>query len=258
MEIIFPWYRLGYIIPHRHTDLDGYQFARVAPDGMMLVTTQLDLAEYSLEAVERELPALWQGVDVLGSRVDAISISGVPLAASLGRSRMSSLLAEASDRSGVRCSTDLEAHIDAARHLGAERIALATRWPDALNGRIVDYLGKAGIAVAVVKAQQRNLQQNKTAEPKADHELALRLGRDVLAAAPDAQALMLPGGLWFAIYAAPLLEAEFGIPVLLNITATTWQALHTVDGRLGAYPPKGAGALLSGLARARQTEAISD
>lgn len=49
MPIVFPWYRLGYIIPHRHTDMDGYQFARVAPDGMLLVTTQLDLAEYSLE-----------------------------------------------------------------------------------------------------------------------------------------------------------------------------------------------------------------
>jgi hypothetical protein len=56
---------LGYIIPHRHTDMDGYQFARVAPDGMLFVTTQLDLAVYSLAAVERELPALWQGVDIL-------------------------------------------------------------------------------------------------------------------------------------------------------------------------------------------------
>ena len=28
--------------------------------------------------------------------------------------------------------------------------------------------------------------------------------------APDAQALLMPGGLWFAIYAVPVLEAEFG------------------------------------------------
>jgi hypothetical protein len=31
MAAVFPWYRLGYIIPHRHTDMDGYQIARVAP-----------------------------------------------------------------------------------------------------------------------------------------------------------------------------------------------------------------------------------
>ena len=239
MAIVFPWYKLGYIIPHRHTDMDGYQFARVAPDGMVLVTTQLDLAEYSLAAVERELPALWEGVDILASRTDSIAISGVPLAASLGRERTVALLAEASDRARRPCRTDLESHIEAMQHLGAERIALATRWPDALNDAIVEYLAQAGIEVASVQAEQRNLQQNKAADPEADHQLALRLGRAAMRAAPDAQALMLPGGLWFAIYAAPLLEAEFGVPVLLNITATVWAALHVVDGQLPAYPGGG-------------------
>ncbi|OAN42167.1 hypothetical protein [Mycolicibacterium iranicum] len=248
MAIVFPWFRLGYIIPHRHTDMDGYQFARVAPDGMLLVTTQLNLAEYSLSAVERELPALWQGVDILSSRADSIAISGVPLAASLGRERTSALLAEAADRSGLRCSTDLEAHIAALHHLGAERIALATRWPDALNARIVEYLGQAGIEVRRVEAEQRNLAQNKAADPEADHHLALRLGRAALAASPDAQALMLPGGLWFAIYAAPLLEAEFGVPVLLNITATVWSALHDSVVPLSERPTAESGLLLAGLA----------
>ena len=253
MAIIFPWYKLGYIIPHRHTDLDGYQFARVAPDGMMLVTTQLDLAEYSLAAVERELPALWDGVDILASRTDSIAISGVPLAASLGRERTGALLAEASDRAGRACRTDLESHIEAMQHLGAERIALATRWPDALNARIVDYLGQAGIEVRSLRAEQRDLQQNKAAGPEADHHLALRLGREALQAAPDAKALMLPGGLWFAIYAAPLLEAEFGVPVLLNISVTVWAALRAVDGGLAAYPAANAGALLAGLPGGAET-----
>jgi maleate cis-trans isomerase len=253
MAIIFPWYRLGYIIPHRHTDMDGYQFARVAPDGMLLVTTQLDLAEYSLAAVERELPALWQGVDILAARTDSIAISGVPLAASLGRTRMGALLAEATDRAGRRCYTDLESHIEAMQHFGAERIALATRWPDTLNERIVEYLGQAGIDVRAVRAEQRNLLQNKTADPEADHHLALRLGRSAMAAAPDAQALMLPGGLWFAIHAAPLLEAEFGVPVLLNITATVWSALHAARGPLPTYPGDGAGRLLAGLAAGGQS-----
>ena len=45
-------------------------------------------------------------------------------------------------------------------------------------------------------------------------------------AAPEAQALLLPGGLWYAIYAVPILEAEFGKPVLLNILSTTSAAMH--------------------------------
>jgi maleate cis-trans isomerase len=247
VTFVAPWYRLGYIIPHRHTDMDGYQFARVAPDGMMLVTTQLDLAEYSVAAVERELPTLREGVDILSSRCDSISISGVPLAASLGRTRTLAILDDAAQRSGLECLTDLEAHVLALQHLGAHRIAVATRWPDALNRAIVGYLGECGMEVGEVRAEQRDLAQNKVASPVADHDLALRLGREVLAAMPDAQALLLPGGLWFAIHAAPILEAEFGIPVLLNITSTTWAALRNSAGHLPQPTPPGAGLLLSTL-----------
>ena len=55
MSLVHPWYRLGYVIPHLYTDLDAYQFYRVAPAGMMLITTGLDLGQYSLAAVEAEL-----------------------------------------------------------------------------------------------------------------------------------------------------------------------------------------------------------
>ncbi|CAN5356832.1 hypothetical protein BH11ACT5_BH11ACT5_12910 [soil metagenome] len=247
MSIVFPWYRLGYIIPHRHTDMDGYQFARVAPDGMMLTTTQLDLAEYSIAAVERELPTLWEGVDILAPRVDSMSISGVPLAASLGRERTLRLLTDASERAGVACRTDLEAHIEAVHHLDATSIALATRWPEPLNQNIIGYLAEAGVTVLAHRSEQRDLQQNKAASPQGDHELALRLGREAMAAAPGAQALLLPGGLWFAIHAAPQLEAEFGVPVLLNITSTVWAALNSFEGALPVHPGAANGILLNSL-----------
>ena len=85
MSIVSPWLTLGYVIPHLYTDMDAYQFYRVAPDGMMLVTTGLNLKEYSLAAVETELPALWQAFARLKKKnVDRISLSGVPVASGLG------------------------------------------------------------------------------------------------------------------------------------------------------------------------------
>lgn len=95
---------------------------------------------------------------------------------------------------------------------------------------------EAGIEVVSLRAQGRNLDQNKTSSPLADHELALELGRAALAAAPEAQALLLPGGLWFAIHAMPILEAEFGKPVLLNITSTTRSALAAAAQPLKIRP----------------------
>ncbi|MGZ5224854.1 MAG: aspartate racemase/maleate isomerase family protein, partial [Burkholderiales bacterium] len=142
---------------------------------------------------------------------------------------------------GLTCDTDLEAHIATLHHFGATRIALATRWPESVNGALTRYLKDADIEVIAMRSRPRTLEQNKYASAADDHLLALELGREVLREAPAAQALLMPGGLWFAIHAVPLLEAEFGKPVLLNILSTTWAALaaarnrplHRPDGRCG-------------------------
>lgn len=237
MSIISPWYQLGYIIPHLYTDLDAYQFYRIAPEGMMLVTTGLNLKEYSLAAVELELPTLWERFDLLSrKKVDRISLSGVPVASALGRKKVLEILSEAEARTGLPCDTDLEAHIATLKHLGATRIALATRWPDAVNTALTRYLAEAGIKVLACRSRARSLAQNKASSAADDHRLALELGGEVLRATPDAQALLMPGGLWFAIHAVPVLEAQYDRPVLLNILSTTWAALHGAGERLAQRP----------------------
>ena len=248
MSPISPWYQLGYVIPHLYTDMDAYQFYRVAPEGMMLVTTGLDLRDYTLAAVERELPALWQRFDLLAKRkVDRIALSGVPVASALGRARMREILAEGEARTGLPCDTDLEAHIAVLQHLGARRIALATRWPEAVNAALTRYLAEAGIEVVARRSRSRSLDENKKAGAAEDHALALELGGQVLHEAPNAQALLMPGGLWFAIHAVPLLEAEHGRPVLLNILSTTWAALHAAGSRMQHRPDSRWGKVLASL-----------
>jgi maleate cis-trans isomerase len=249
LTMIAPWYYLGYIIPHLYTDVDAYQFYRIAPEGMVLVTTQLNLRDRTLPAVEDELPTLRERIDLLGrlGRVHRIAISGVPLAAALGRERTLALLEEAGARTGLPCDTDIEAHIRALKHLGASRIALAVKWSDAFNQSVIRYLGEAGIEVVAARGWGSSLEETKTSNAADDHLRALEVGRRLLTEAPSAQALMIAGGLWFAIHAIPILEAEFGKPVTLNITATTWAALHAAGGSIQRRPEPGWGKLLAGL-----------
>ena len=248
MSVISPWYELGYVIPHLYTDYDAYQFYRVAPEGMMLVTTGLNLTDYTLAAVESQIDDLWARFDLLARKgVDRISLSGVPVASALGRAKMLEILGEAEKRTAIACDTDLEAHIAAMKHLGAKRIAIASRWPDPVIDALTRYLGEAGIEVVVRRSRPRSLEANKNSDPAQDHLLALELGGAALRAAPEAEALLLPGGLWFAIHAVPLLEAEFGRPVLLNITSTTWAALNAAGPRMQGRPGKRWGRLLASL-----------
>ena len=84
------------------------------------------------------------------------------------------------------------------------------------------------------------------ADPAADHQLALELGAEAMRTAPNAQALLMPGSLWHAMHAVPLLEAEYGRPVLLNIISTTWAALQAVGARMPHRPnPRGSRLLAS-------------
>jgi len=214
----------------------------------MLVTTGLNLREYSLAAVEENLPTLWDRFDLLAKKkVDRMSLSGVPVASALGRKRMREILAEAEKRTGLPCDTDLEAHIATLNHFDAKKIALATRWPDSVNGALTRYLADAGIEVLACRSHPRSLDQNKYSVALEDHHLALELGAQVLRDAPDAQALLMPGGLWFAIHAVPLLEAQFGKPVLLNILSTTWAALHAAKQSIPHRPDPKWGKVLASL-----------
>ena len=246
MSIIHPWYHLAYVIPHAYTDNDAYQFYRVAPEGMMLVTTGLDLQGHSLEAVENELPAFWNAIDLLTRRkVDRIALSGVPVASMLGRKRMLDILAKAQDRSGIACDTDFEAHIAALKHFGATRIAVATRWHEATTTAVKRYLAEAGIEVIAMRSRGSSFGVRKESSGADDHQLALDLAGQVLRDAPQAQALLMPGGLWHAIHAVPLIEAEFGKPVLLNILSTTRAALVAAGDRMKVRPDPRWGKVLS-------------
>ena len=118
---------------------------------------------------------------------------------------------------------------------------------EAVNAALTRYLGDAGIEVLACRSRGRSLEQNKHASAAEDHLLALELGRAALQAAPQAQALLMPGGLWHAMHAVPILEQELGRPVLLNILSTTWAALHAAAARVPAANGPRWGKLLSSI-----------
>jgi maleate cis-trans isomerase len=241
--VIEPWFRLGYVTPHPLVDNVPYQFYRFAPDGVMLLLANLEIADYSIEAVEAELPLFWKHAEELArAGADRIVLTGVPVSAALGRERARALATEASATVGVPVTTDLESISAAAQHLGAERVALATRWHGPLNDAVAEYLGLAGIEVVGREASGRTMAENATLKAAEGMRLASELGRAALAAAPSAQALILPGGRWLSIHAIGELEAEFGKPVLLNLNCSLWAALHAAGRGL---PIEGWGRLLA-------------
>lgn len=238
-----PWFRLAYITPHPIVDNVPYQFYRFAPDGVMLMLANLEISDYSIAAVEHELPLFWKHVEELAhAGANRIVLTGVPVSAALGRERVLALKDEVKQRTGVSFDTDLEAIAAAAKHLGLTRVALATRWHEPLNDAVTAYLKLTGIEVVGRQARGATMAENATLKAADGMQLAINLGRTVLAAAPTAQGLILPGGRWLSTHAVAPLEAEFGKPVLLNLNASLWAGLRSTGRGL---PIEGQGLLLA-------------
>jgi arylmalonate decarboxylase len=141
----------------------------------------------------------------------------------------------------VPAESQAEATIAALRHLGARRIAVASRWAGELNDRLCAYFRHAGVEVLAVTSANQWGAQAFAMSIEQGVKLAFQLGREAMRRAPDAEALLLAGGAWRSLAAVPILEEDYGIPVVTNPIAPIWRLIH--DGI--APPVQGWGMLLA-------------
>ncbi|MBN8955983.1 MAG: hypothetical protein J0H17_05245 [Rhizobiales bacterium] len=120
--------------------------------------------------------------------------------------------------------------VDAARHLGLSRVAVAAPYEPWLLAHLVDYLKAAGLSVlnAVGLGEQANVKHG----PDAALALAKR------AWVPDADGLVLSCGNFRSLEAIPQIEQHIGKPLLTSNGCALWSAL-TVSGWRGAIPSGG-------------------
>lgn len=240
-----PDLQIGYILPTRVGDGIAWQFARACPPRMMLVAYPINLGAFSADGVEEALASLWPAHDFLVERrVARIVQGGLPVSAIMGREWVLRFLDEARQRSAIPTSADFEDVVEGFRSLDCRRIALAAKWEDGLMQRVADYLSHAGLEPLGWSSEAHSAAQVMQVGPAEGHDMAMALGRAAFRANPRADALLLGGGSWISALAVPLLEQEFGRPVVTNPCATWWAAMRQV----GQQPVQtGHGRLIDGL-----------
>jgi maleate cis-trans isomerase len=113
------------------------------------------------------------------------------------------------------------------------RIAIASRWAQQLNDRMVAYLEEAGIRTLAITSEGQWAKEAFGMSIEQGVKLAFQLGREAMRKAPEAEGLLLPGGTWRSLAVVPILEEDFGRPVFVNWTAHAWRLIHA-----GIAPPK--------------------
>jgi arylmalonate decarboxylase len=234
----------GTVMPADTDRLPHPQPQALLPPDILKVSSALDISDYTHDGVNEAIDKrYWTCVDRLVKQgAQSITLAGFPVASQLGRRRVLELQEQTAASTGLVADSHAEATIAALNHLGAKRITIASRWADELNERLTAYLTEAGMDVLAVTSANQWGKQAFAMSIEEGVKLAFQLGREAMRRAPRAEALLLAGGAWRSLAAVPILEEDFGIPVVTNPIAPVWRLIHQ-----GIAPPvEGWGRLLSG------------
>lgn len=189
-----------------------YEFYRLAPARVMLVSISMGLLEFSARDVERVFAPLDRLTAQLVERgVDIVVQGGVP------------------STSTVLCV------IEAVKALGITRLAVANKWSEAMNRSLGEFFAEDGVRVVGASTRSMAPAEFLRLSSREGTDLAYALGRGALEACPDADGLYIGGGAWLSLPAALRLEQELGKPVVNNQSAMVWDVCR----RLGCWQPRG-------------------
>ena len=168
------------------------------PPDIRRVSSSIEINDYTVDGVNEAIrDRYWMCVDdLIRQGAQSITLAGFPIASQLGRPRLLDLQAATALRTGVTADSQAEATVAALRHVGAKRIAIASRWSTQLNEKFVAYLENAEIEVLAITSVGQWAKQAFSMSIEEGVKLAFQLGREAMRQAPAAEALLLAGGAW--------------------------------------------------------------
>ncbi|MGH7835908.1 MAG: hypothetical protein ACREQK_19850 [Candidatus Binatia bacterium] len=243
---LLPRFRYGVIHPRSGEGLQrgpGYQLYRLVPLDVMELSTGLGLENYTPEGVEKALGNYWNCVELLArERAQVIIFGGAPISGVLGRPRVVELLQKTKEKTGIPADAPLEALIAAMKRLGLTKLAIGSRWADAVNEVMIRYLEHGGIKIVGITKRNQWASDASAMSLEEGMRMALDVGREAAKLAPKADAIAVPGGAAMSLHVIPALEEEFGKPAFTNMSVEVWNDLV----RPGIIPPvQGWGRLLA-------------
>jgi maleate isomerase len=239
---MFGWRkRIGYIAP-TVIEVVAYEFYRFAPDGVGLTGVTCSIDDWRPEEFEKGLAQVAAAAAYLGSRgVDFIIHGGGPLVVARGPGYEEIIVRDIESAANVKATTAVRAGMEALRHTGARRIAIASPYPQRHNDALSAYLTAHGFDV--IRAEGLNLpfKEMQNLPPAEIRDFA----GSVLAAAKDCEALYLPCPQWQAAQVVEALEQDSGKLVVAYTHACFFAAFRA----MGVYDAiRGHGRLLASLA----------
>lgn len=216
--------RIGHVYPAVVAETYFTDFFRVVPEGVTLAITNLSIQAIRSEDLKRSAAQLDQAIDYLAKRkVDCIIVGGGPIFRERGVAGELEFIERITKSTGIPTTTSQMATVDAARHLGIERLAIATPYSDDQNQKIAQYWRASGFEVGAVRGMNREIEEI--------HEIPLDAVyghvKKTFLESPGAQGVFVPCGHFTVPHIAEL-EADIKAPVIAATYAQVWAGLRMI------------------------------
>lgn len=237
--------RVGKLNPTVVASTFVYEFYKVAPPGIMLLTRNLAVRDVRNPADLKAAVGLMEEAvqDLKRAGADVILGAGIPVLLAGGRESNREIVDLLAQLSGLPVTTTLSAALDAFRRLGVSRLAVATAYGKAeLGEQLADFLRANGLEVAGLSTIETGLASIE--KPKLDFGFVYRYGKGVFLGADRPEALYFPSSAWPTVEYVEYLERDLGAPVVSSASAAIWKSLDLLGIR---EPIRGYGRLLGSL-----------
>jgi maleate isomerase len=219
------------------------EFYQVVPDGVDVTTVSLTIQQLADDDLDEALRGMERAAKQLANfDVDFVYQLGVPPIVRRERGFHKVLAERLSQASGLPAATDMSAVIEAMRHLGVSRLAMATPFEREMNERIRRYLAAEEIDIVHMDGLgiRRNTEIRRLPIP-VEYQFARKTFRE---APTRPEALYIPCGGWGSIHNIALLEKDLRVPVITWMNALVWYPMRQLEV---AGPITGFGRLLGTL-----------
>ncbi|MBI2988581.1 MAG: hypothetical protein HYY45_17610 [Deltaproteobacteria bacterium] len=222
--------RVGKLNPTVVASTFVYEFYKVVPPGVMLLTRNLSVSDVRNPAdLDASVALMEEAVKELKrAGADLILGAGIPVLLSPGVGGNEKILKLLADLSGLPAVTTLSSAVDAFRQLQVKRLAIATAYgkPE-LGENLAAFMRAQGFEVAGLSTIETGLASIE--KPNIDFGFVYRYGKKVFHDADRADVLYLPSSSWPTVEYVEYLEKDIGVPVVSSSLAATWNCLRVLD-----------------------------
>jgi arylmalonate decarboxylase len=231
--------KLGMIFPGTGGGGDPRDARQMYPTGVSYISKGVGLPAMTVAGYASVIDKIGPlSVELKAEGAEALMLMGTSLSFYNGAAFNRELTARMTKAAGLKASTMSTAVADGLRSVGAKRVAVGTAYIDEVNQRLMTFLREEGFEVLALKGF--NISDVSPGGPlsKITQGDLIKLGTDVYAEAPKADAILLSCGALRTLEVLAPLEQQTKLPVVSSMPHALRAGVRLL-GLDGRYPGHG-------------------